>query len=96
MEESEKRTLAKTISWRTTATLATMVIIHIFTGKVSLSVGVGLVEVASKMLLYYLHERASGKIAWGEPALSRIRLAEEMEEGNFEKVKELLRDLGYM
>ncbi len=96
MEESEKRTLAKTISWRTTATLTTMIIVYAFTGKLSLSVGVGLVEVVSKMTLYYLHERLWGRIEWGKSPLSRIRLGREIEEGDLEKVKELLRDLGYL
>ena len=96
MEDTEKRTLAKTISWRTTATLTTMIIVYVFTGKVSLTVGVGLVEVVSKIFLYYLHERVWGKVGWGKPPLSRIRLGKEMEEEDLEKIKELLKDLGYL
>ena len=96
MEESEKRTLTKAISWRTTATLTTMIIVYAFTGKLSLSVGVGFVEVACKILLYYLHERVWGRVGWGKAALSRIRLEKEMEEKDLEKIRDLLKELGYL
>ena len=62
---SHKRTMAKTISWRIIASLTTMTIVYLFTGEMILSLGVGAVEVVSKMILYYLHERAWGKLSWG-------------------------------
>ncbi|MFK7784142.1 MAG: DUF2061 domain-containing protein [Crocinitomicaceae bacterium] len=50
--------LLKTISWRVIGTLDTMLISYILTGELSLAVSIGSVEVVSKMILYYLHERA--------------------------------------
>lgn len=54
--------LLKTISWRVIGTLDTMLISYILTGELSVAVGIGGVEVVSKMILYYLHERAWIKI----------------------------------
>ena len=54
--------LLKTISWRVIGTLDTMLISYILTGELSVAVGIGSVEVVSKMILYYLHERAWVKI----------------------------------
>ncbi len=56
--ESQKVSLLKTISWRVIGTLDTMVISYILTGNVSIAFGIGGVEVISKMVLYYIHERA--------------------------------------
>jgi adenylylsulfate kinase len=63
--ESHKRTFLKTISWRIIATLTTMVLVFIFTRKLSLMLGVGALDVILKMMFYYLHERAWNKIKYG-------------------------------
>jgi len=54
--------LLKTISWRVIGTLDTMLISYILTGKLDVAMTIGGVEVISKMILYYLHERAWIKI----------------------------------
>jgi uncharacterized membrane protein len=48
----------KSISWRALGTFDTMVITFIVTRKFSTAITVGSVEVVTKMILYYLHERA--------------------------------------
>lgn len=63
--ENNKRSLAKTLSWRILATLMTMLIVYAFTGNWLLSAGVGGVEVAVKLLLYWGHERAWARFKWG-------------------------------
>ena len=65
MEEQRIRTIAKTISWRVIATFATMLIVYLYTREMALSIGVGAVEVVSKMALYYAHERLWSKSRWG-------------------------------
>ena len=55
--ESRKRHIAKTISWRVVGTLDTMTIAWIITGNPMTGLKIGLVEVITKMVLYYLHER---------------------------------------
>lgn len=52
-----KRHLAKTISWRTIGTLDTVLISFLVTGEISYGLKIGTLEIVSKMLLYYLHER---------------------------------------
>ncbi len=63
--EKKKRSIAKALSWRVTATLITTVLVFIFTGQFTLAISVGVVEVLLKMLAYYAHERSWDKINWG-------------------------------
>ena len=55
---SYKRHLAKTISWRIIGTLDTMIIAWIITGSLEWGLAIGGIEVFTKMILYFLHERA--------------------------------------
>lgn len=48
----------KAISWRIVGTLDTMLITWLITGKPVFAIKVGLVELLTKITLYYLHERA--------------------------------------
>lgn len=54
---SKKRHILKTISWRIVGTLDTMILSAIITGSIELGLAIGGVEVITKMVLYYLHER---------------------------------------
>ena len=51
------RSLLKTLSWRVTATLTTMIIAYIITGELTLAFSIGFIEFFSKFVLYYFHER---------------------------------------
>jgi uncharacterized membrane protein len=55
---SYKRHIAKTISWRVIGTIDTMIISSIITGSWSLGLAIGGIEIVTKMILYFLHERA--------------------------------------
>ena len=55
---SYKRHIIKTISWRVIGTLDTIILSSIITGDVKLGMSIGGVEVITKMVLYFLHERA--------------------------------------
>lgn len=63
--ESHKRHLFKTISWRIIGTLDTIVLSWIITGNPMTGLKIGLLEVISKMILYYLHERVWYRINFG-------------------------------
>ena len=65
MKEKHVRSLFKTISWRTVATLDTFIISWFITGDVALAGGIASLEVITKIALYYLHERAWVKVKWG-------------------------------
>ena len=58
----QKISIYKTISWRIIGTIDTMVISYILTGKLDIALSIGGIEVISKMVLYYLHERTWLKI----------------------------------
>ena len=55
---TRKRHILKTISWRIIGTLDTMILSWIITGNWKFGVAIGGVEVITKMVLYYFHERA--------------------------------------
>ena len=56
--ESHLRSILKGVTWRVIGTLDTMVISWFLTGSLTIAVSIGGIEVFSKLLLYYLHERA--------------------------------------
>lgn len=56
-KETALRLLYKTVSWRVLATLATALLVWLFTGELALAAAVGGLEVVLKMALYYGHER---------------------------------------
>lgn len=58
MHERRARSLAKTLTWRLVATTDTFLLALIFTGNPLTALSIGGLEVFTKMLWYYLHERA--------------------------------------
>jgi len=44
-----------------------MLVVYLFTKRLTLSLGIGVVEVTIKMLIYFLHERLWLKIKLGVP-----------------------------
>ncbi|AUS05850.1 DUF2061 domain-containing protein [Pseudotamlana carrageenivorans] len=69
---SKKRHLFKTITWRIVGTLDTMILAWVITGNPLTGLSIGAAEVLSKMLLYYLHERAWYKIDFGLEKRKRL------------------------
>ncbi|SHG83850.1 DUF2061 domain-containing protein [Flagellimonas flava] len=64
--ESPKRSIVKSLSWRIVGTLDTIIISWIITGTLTLAFSIGLVELVTKMVLYFFHERIWNKISWGK------------------------------
>jgi len=64
--EQSKRSIAKSISWRIIGTLDTILISWIVTGTLALAFSIGLVELVTKMILYFFHERIWNGIQWGK------------------------------
>jgi uncharacterized membrane protein len=63
--ETHVRSLAKAVSWRIVATITTMLLVFMFTGNLVVSGGVGLTEVISKIIIYYVHERVWNALSFG-------------------------------
>lgn len=55
---SHLMSLIKGITWRIVGTIDTIMIAWLVTGKIHMAVSIGSVEVFTKILLYYLHDRA--------------------------------------
>tara|TARA_R110000803_G_scaffold23715_3_gene57925 strand:- start:1806 stop:2012 length:207 start_codon:yes stop_codon:yes gene_type:complete len=60
---SYKRHIAKTISWRIIGTLDTIILSGLITGSWTTGLTIGGVEVITKMVLYFFHERAWYKLS---------------------------------
>ena len=66
MKEKAYRSILKTISWRTVGTLDTVIIAYFITDDLTMAASIGTIELFTKMLLYYCHERAWNKISIGK------------------------------
>jgi len=64
--ETKRRSVLKAVSWRTLATITTTLLVFIFTGRATIAITVGLLEVIAKLLLYFVHERVWQKIWYGK------------------------------
>ncbi len=62
--DRRRRSVGKTASWRIIATMDTTLLAFLFTGNIGAAASIGGAEVATKLLLYYLHERAWARVPW--------------------------------
>lgn len=60
--DSWQISLAKTTTWRVTATLTTIIIAYFIIGDVEAALAIGGIEFFAKMVIYYLHERIWNRI----------------------------------
>lgn len=68
------KSMMKAISWRIVGTIDTMIISYFITGKLAFAVTIGSMEVFTKTVLYYLHERV-----WAH--IHRLRLKVPLKSG---------------
>ena len=66
-DPSVKRHVAKTITWRIVGTLDTMIVGWLITGNPITGLKIGGIELITKMILYYFHERIWYKMNLGLP-----------------------------
>ena len=52
----------KAVSWRIVGTIDTIIISYFITGKVTVALSIGSVEVITKTILYFFHERLWARI----------------------------------
>lgn len=60
------RSVVKAISWRIIGTLDTILISWLVTGTLTVAISIGSIELITKMVLYFLHERAWNFIKWNK------------------------------
>ncbi len=63
--ERKRRSIVRTISWRTIGTIDTIIISWIVVGDINFAVTIGGVELFTKMALYFFHERAWNQCSFG-------------------------------
>lgn len=63
--ESHSRSIAKAVTWRVLGSIATTLIVFVFTRRLIASLAVGGVEFLSKIGLFWLHERIWDRIPLG-------------------------------
>ena len=66
-DPSVKRHVAKTVTWRIVGTLDTMIIGWLITGDAMTGLKIGGIEMFTKMILYFIHERIWFKLNLGLP-----------------------------
>ena len=64
--EKPMRSVLKTLSWRTIGTIDTIIISWLVTGTLALAFSIGAIELVTKMMLYFFHERLWNSISWGK------------------------------
>jgi uncharacterized membrane protein len=69
---SKKRHLAKTFTWRLVGTIDTILLGWLISGDPTIGLKVGGLELFTKMILYYFHERIWYKTKFGLKYKSKI------------------------
>ena len=64
--EMPVRSILKSISWRMIGTIDTILISWLITGEVTLALSIGIIELFTKMVLYFFHERLWNSVKWGK------------------------------
>ena len=73
MKSSLKRHILKTITWRLIGTIDTVLLGWFLTGDFATGLSIGTVELATKMVLYFIHERIWFKVRVFREASSNVR-----------------------
>ena len=63
---SRRRSLIKSVTWRAIASLDTFLIAWFITGKLHWAGSIAILEILTKTVLYYFHERGWNYIWWGK------------------------------
>jgi len=63
--ETSTRSIAKAVSYRILGSAVTGLIVFVLTGKATLSVGAGALDIVLKIGAYFLHERIWDRIDFG-------------------------------
>jgi len=63
--ESHYRSIVKAVSYRILGSSTTALIFYVLTGKASLSLGAGALDMVLKIGVYFIHERIWNHISFG-------------------------------
>lgn len=63
--EFHSRSILKAVSWRATGSLDTFILSYDITGSHTVAGSIAAVELLTKIVLFYVHERVWSAIPWG-------------------------------
>jgi uncharacterized membrane protein len=66
MSDNVARSIVKTITWRITGSSSTFLIAYLLTDNISAAGAIAIIQLLVNTILYYIHERLYGHIAWGK------------------------------
>ena len=97
-KDTHHRSILKALSWRLWATITTTIIVFVLTGKIALALGAAGIEVITKLILYYFHERIWSCVGVGKNKhpLSSLNIKEPLGEQDIKIIKNKLKSLGYI
>jgi len=65
-KEAHLRSLVKAVSWRAVGSLDTLTLSFLVTGNIVWAGSIASTETLTKIVLFYLHERAWRRVRWGQ------------------------------
>lgn len=74
MHEHHYRSIAKGMSWRFFASIDTVILAYIFTRNIGTALSIGGVEILTKLVWYYFHERIWLRVSfdWAHPHIAEL------------------------
>jgi len=70
-QETLRRSVVKTISYRVVILILDFATIYLFTGKIKVALGFTIVSNVYTTICYFFHERVWDKITWGKIAYKK-------------------------
>jgi len=64
MNETKKRSVIKSITWRIICIIVSVLTAYVLTNKLDIAAAIGTVYNVITMILYYFHERVWNRIKW--------------------------------
>ena len=77
MNETRKRSIVKSVTWRAICVVVSILTSFVLTGKWDIAVTIGTVYNVITMILYYFHERLWNKVNWGCEGALKKRIIQE-------------------
>jgi uncharacterized membrane protein len=65
LNDSQLRSIVKTLCWRVTGSGATFLISWLISGSWTVAGSIAVIQIMANTVLYYLHERAWNHVTWG-------------------------------
>ena len=65
MNDTNLRSIIKALSWRLTGTIDTFIVSFFVTGELLIAGSIASIEILTKIVLFWMHERAWTNVKWG-------------------------------